>query len=468
MKMINQYALGTPFATSFDNDLDALVPEHWAQESLAILEENMVVGMLVHRDFENEIASFGDTVNTRKPGEFKGKRKGVNDDVTVQDATSTNIPVKLDQHVHTSFLIRDGEESKSFKSLIEEYLGPAMIAQARFVDQVVLGQFPQFFANSYGGLGTISEDNAKDRILGIRNVMNQTKAHTSGRNLIWSPDGETAALGAELFISAEKRGDEGTALREASLGRLLGMDHWMAQNMSAYADGDVAASGAVNSANGYAKGTTSFAIDGFSTAIGANSWIKVEGDDTPLRVVTTVGGSTPTSVTVASPGLGKAVSDDAVVTHYGSGAVNLAGGYSVGYDKYIAFDGFTVTPQVGQFVTFGTSASSAVYTIVDVEGATLLLDRPLEAGLADDDVVNLGPGGNYNFAFHRNAVALVTRPLAQPRTGAGALSAVVNYNGLSMRAVITYDGNKQGHLVTLDMLCGVKVLDTDLGAVLYG
>ncbi|KKM98411.1 hypothetical protein LCGC14_1158160, partial [marine sediment metagenome] len=64
--------------------------------------------------------------------------------------------------------------------------------------------------------------------------------------------------------------------------------------------------------------------------------------------------------------------------------------------------------------------------------------------------------------------ALVTRPLAAPAAGTGALSFVANFNGLSMRIVITYDGTKQGHLVTCDLLCGVKVLDTRLGAVMLG
>jgi hypothetical protein len=36
-KMKIQYILGMPFVASYDNDLDALVPELWAQESLAIL-----------------------------------------------------------------------------------------------------------------------------------------------------------------------------------------------------------------------------------------------------------------------------------------------------------------------------------------------------------------------------------------------------------------------------------------------
>jgi hypothetical protein len=42
---------------------DAFIAETWALEGLAILEENMVAANLVHRDFENEIARFGDVVN---------------------------------------------------------------------------------------------------------------------------------------------------------------------------------------------------------------------------------------------------------------------------------------------------------------------------------------------------------------------------------------------------------------------
>jgi len=37
-----------------------------------------------------------------------------------------------------------------------------------------------------------------------------------------------------------------------------------------------------------------------------------------------------------------------------------------------------------------------------------------------------------------------------------------------LRVTITYDGEKQGHLVTVDILCGVKVLNTDLGGVIFG
>ena len=465
------------FYLLYANSLDAFNPELWAQESLAILEENMVVGNLVHRDFSPIVAKYGDTVNTRQPAEFEAKRKIVTDDVTVQDATATNVAVKLDQLVHTSFLLRDGEESMSFKDLATEYLQPAMVAQARFVDMVLLGQYPQFLANSAGRLGQLSSTTSLNYILETRKVMNINKAWETGRNLIWTPSAEMAVLQTEAFYSAEKTGDEGTAMREASLGRKLGFNHYMCQNMASVPsdaiDTSGAGDGAINLAAGYPAGTTTMTINGFTQAITANSWITVAGDNTPLRVMSSVGGATPTAVTVAAPGLRRAVVHTAVVTNILPGTVNhpTAGTYAVGWSKVIGIDGFTNYPEVGQALTFGTTTTSEVYTIIAKSAAgagDYLLDRPLVEAVADGAAVNPWPVGDYNMAFHRNAIALVIRPLAPPRTGVGALSAAVNYNGASMRATITYDGTKQGHLVTLDMLMGVKVLNSDLGSVLFG
>jgi hypothetical protein len=453
------------FSLVYENDIDAFIPELWANESLAILVENLIAGSLVYRDFENTLQNYGDVVNVRRPGEFVAKRKTNADNVVIQDAIATNIQVPLNQHIHTSFLIRDGEESKAFKDLVDEFLRPAIVAQARFIDQVVLGQYVQFLRNSSGGLGNLTNANAKNNLLAFRQVMNQNRAPMEDRNLILNPVSETTLLGLDLFLAANQVGDEGTALREASLGRKLGFNMFMDQNMPVVtANVNTARNGAINNGPGYPAGTTVFTVDGFTTPVALGSYIWIDGDATPLRVTA----STTTSITTAT-GSRNTVADNAVVYSYVPGAVNNATGYPLGYAKEITVDGFTVAPQVGQAVSFGTSPTSPSYSIIAVNGLVgITLDRPLVAAIADNDPVNLGPAGAFNFAFHRNAMALVVRPLARPKAGTGALSAVVNWNDLSMRAVITYDGNKQGHLVTLDMLAGIAVLDDRLGAVLLG
>ncbi len=451
----------------YANDIEALIPEFWANESLAILYENLVATNLVNRDFQDTLARFGDTVHTRRPGEFVAKRKTFQDDVTVQDVTSTDVEVKLDQHVHTSFMIRDGEETLAFKNLVEMYLKPAMMAQVRFIDRMITNQYVQFLNNAYGSLLGLTSGNVVDRILGVRSIMNTNKAYMEGRELLWTPTSETVALSNELFISAEKVGNT-EAMREASLGRKFGFGNWMSQNAPDVPTGSTTSAGAVNNASGYAKGTTTLVIDGTTGIKANNTWLKIAGDDSPQRIVSHTETLGNTTGIVIAPGLRAAVADNAVITFYTPGAINNAGGYAVGYSKTMTIDGFTVAPKVGQLITLGTTDTEVKYAVMDATTTTITLDRPLEAAVADDAAVNVGPAGSYNLAIHRDAITLVVRPLAPVRAGTGGLSSVVSAKGLSIRATISYDGFKQGHLITLDMLCGIKVLDTNLGAILLG
>ena len=454
---------------AYDNSLQAFDVQLWAQESLAILLENMVMGMLVHRDFDPIIARYGDTVNVRKPGEFTAIRKTNADSVTVQNATATNIPVKLNQQIHVSYLIKDGEESIAFTSIIDEFLRPAMQANARFIDRVLATQVYQFLPNNGGGLLSMNATNAKQYILQTRNVMNVNKAWANDRNLVLGSMAESTMLDVEQFTDAYRVGDDGTALRNASLGRKLGFDILMSQNTPYIAPQSAGVvTGTVNNASGYNVGATSFTVSGFTAAITPGTWITIGGDMTPLRVVSTTGGTAPTGI-VTAQGLGHAITNGAVITVYPVGTTTGAYLYDptvqLGWAKEIGVTGLTVAPQIGQMVTFGSDPT--LYGIIEVDGTVgITLDRPIEVNIAQGATVNLGPSGGFNFAFHPNAVTLVTRPMAVPRAGTGALSAVIDYMGLSIRVTITYDGNKQGHLVTLDILAGVKPLDYALGAVL--
>jgi len=459
--------------THYVNDIDAFIPEIWAMESVAILVENMVAAQLVHRDFEDEFANFGDVVNTRKPAEFTAKRKDVNDNVTVQDASATNIPVKLDQHIHTSFLIRDGEETKAFKNLVDEYLRPATISLARMVDQIVLGQVYQFLENQSNSMGSLTSANAVTAITNTGLVMDKNKAPAENRHKIWTPEAQTLVIQNPTFHQADRVGDDGTALREASLGRKLNFFHWMAQNTSQVDAVSTPSTSVINAGN-LTKGSTVITVDAPST--GANTdakvvgrWIDINGKVYHIiAAATTAGVGTYT----LEYGLVEAIADNDGVNLYTSiASAALSATLPIGHSKEVRIDdqaaGEAPQIQVGQMVTFGIQ--TARYSVIEVTlGGTftdILLDRPLEVAVADNDVVSYGPdGAGYNFAFQRNAVSLVIRPLQNPRPGTGALAGGANMAGVTMRVVITYDGDKQGHLVTLDFLAGIKVLEPLLGS----
>jgi hypothetical protein len=469
------------YLTGYVNDLDAWVPEVWAQETLAILEEQMVVGNLVHRAFSDEIRDFGDTVNTRRPSEFVAKRKGANDDVTVQDANATNVAVVLNQHIHTSFTIKDSQQSLAFTDLVTQYLSPAAVSIARKIDKILMGQVYQYFVNrdgvnkTVGQLEGLSVTNVKRRLLELGQAFDENKAPMDNRNLVISPATKADILELDLLNAANTRGDDGTALRKASLGEILGWDVMMAQNTPSILTATSPAVQADELASDAAAGDTSITVDsGGGFAVG--EYITLEGDLLPYRIVGIAGAvltlNRPLRVDVP------ATASDIQQTN--TGLVDLAGhtgvtAYPAGYDKEIRVDG-TGVPHVGQLVSFNSAGSPNValageYSIVDVtpQGGGVYhieLDRGLDSAIVNNDVVGYGHAGAYNFAFHPNALAMVIRPLAQPRPGAGAISGVAAFNNLAMRVTISYQGLGQGHLVTLDVLFGTKVLDESLGVPL--
>lgn len=464
------------------NDFSALNPTIWANEAIVQLLPNMVIANLISRDFDTKMAKFGDVVNAYIPGNFEMTRKGaLCENVVVQDASGASLQVPLDQWPQVSFLICDGEEDRPALDLIDTLLSPAMLALAQGADRILGGQVYQFLDNVSGHANNVDETNIKRYLLEARENMNRRNVPLAGRTMLLTPATETEALTVEAFTNAAYTGDNGGALRDATIGRKYGWDLFMTQTQPEISAGQsTVGTVLINDAAGFAAGTTVLTVDGAgATATLVGQWAVVAGDDTPQHITA----RTDTTLTV-TPGLKRNVANNAVVTILKSGAVNLVAGYVgttsnprvIGWAKEILMDGLAASaPQIGQMVSFGSQTQRYAIiklTIYDLAAGTfgITLDRPLELPIANNATVNLGPAARYNFGFVRNAFTLVTRPLPQPRAGTGAISRVVvdPVNKISIRVTITYDGQKQGHLVTLDFLMGVGVLSQDMGEVMLG
>lgn len=453
------------------NDFDAWVPEVWAQETLAILEENMVIGNIVHRSFSSEIASFGDVVNTRRPNQYVAERKGANDDVVEQISNATNIAVTLNQHIHVSYNVKDTEESLSFVDMISQYLKPAGLAVARKIDKILLNQVHQFYVNrdpggnnTVGNLQGMTLANVKRSMLEVGEQLDKNRCPEEDRWLLVDPSTKTNILELDLFTGANTVGDDGTKLRKASLGEILGFNVLMAQNVPRVNAATVVVN-ADELASDAAAGDTVINLDS-GAVVTVGQYILLEGDEMPYRVLSiatnavTINRPLRVGVLAAASNLSVSVLD----------TVDLAGhtgvsAYPVDYDKKIKVDASANTPVSGMLCSFntGTTVHTAEYGIVDVtvSGADTFidLDRALEEAVLDGDTVGYGHIGSTNFALHRNALAMVIRPLAPPRSGAGAISGIADFNNLAVRVTISYNGTAQKHLVTLDVLFGTKILD---------
>lgn len=279
-----------------------LTPDIIAREALMVLSNNAVMANLVHRDYSDEfVGAVGDTITVRKPATFVAN--DFNGSISVQDATETGVEVKMDKHLDVSFAVTAKQMTMDIADFSKQLIAPAMQAIANKIDKMLIALESEATNRVAHADGII----APADVIAARKFLSQNAAPLADRRFVVGATAEADLLSNELFVSAEKVGDAGTALREASLGRKFGMDVYVDQN------------------------------------------IDKNGSYTP------------------------------------------------------------------------------------------------------------------SIAFHKNAMALVTRPLALPMGASNA--AIVNYNGLGLRVVYGYDMNTKTDTVSIDILCGVKLLDDKLIAV---
>jgi len=270
----------TGYAAGAGND--AFIPEMWANEGLAILEENMVMANLVSRDFEDRVANYGDVVNTRRPGTFTITRKADGDTLVPETASATNVPVRLDQWFYKNFVIKDGEASLSFQDLVDVYLVPAMQVIARSVDRAIMGRIHSFLggpSDRAGRLEGLTSATSYDDILEARQVLNENLAPMAGRNLVLSSAAETALLKNTMFVKANERGDGGTALENAVLGRIAGFNTYLDQNVNSYLTGGETGAVTISSGPHAAGYAGALALTSAETALVGEFRVKFFVDD---------------------------------------------------------------------------------------------------------------------------------------------------------------------------------------------
>lgn len=470
----------TYFDNDFGTDKRAWVPAMLAAKAVETLNASVVMPYLVNTDFKNEIQSQGNLVQTRKVGAFSAQSKGTTDDVVIQDATAEYITVPLDQYLYTSFIIADADMSMSAANLLEAYLVPAVQSLAKRVDKMLLNQMWQFLDHQVGKLGgPTGTDDTRTDITEVGKVLSDNLVPEAGRNLVVTNEVFMRMQRIAQYVSAEKIGDDGSAIRNAQIARRDGFDMYKsahAPHPSLQASTETA-DGAAGSLDGIAsRGDTAITVTtDASSVITAGMYVSFESDPSVYRVVS----CTATVLTVDRP-LRVELPDDDHVIYYTQDAVDLTAhagvsSYPVGYNEVIRVDGATQVPEVGKLVSFATSADvvrAGEYGIVQATLITgtdyyITLDRPLVEALADNDKVCYGPSGDYCFAFDRGAVTLLSRPLQAVSHGlAQSFTAVVD--NLALRVTITYEGRSTGYLCTVDMLAGVKVIDDERGAVMLG
>ena len=289
-----------------------------ARQALPRLIENLVFPNLCYRDFSNDYAQKGDTIQVRKPVVLSAAEFDPSQGVTAQDMTEGSVAVKLDKIATVDVEASAIETAVNIDDLNRVFVEPAAVALAEKINADGLAL--------YADVPTAVDCGTKNlaALAAVRKQLNVQKVPVAGRVAIWDPEADAAFMTLDAIVHAEKSGTT-QALREGSIGRVYGMDNYMAQGVKQHTATITATAPKVNGA--VTKGATSLAIDG--TALTGK---LLKGD------MLTIGGN---SYTVTEDTAEAATNAIAVVKIFPAVVANIADNADVtiksGYTANLAF-----------------------------------------------------------------------------------------------------------------------------------
>lgn len=201
-----------------------LTPNIVAKEALMVLENNLVMAGLVHRDYSAEYAKVGDTITIRKPAKFVAKN--FTGQISRQDATEDGVTVKLDRFRDVSVDVTSKELTLNIKDFSEQVVTPAMqaIAQAVDCDLLAVG-----IAKAGKSVPSSASDTDLKALGNIGKALDLKAVPQQNRRLVLNPTHKYRYITMENLSKVAYKGD-GQGLTDAELGRIYTMDTYMSQN----------------------------------------------------------------------------------------------------------------------------------------------------------------------------------------------------------------------------------------------
>lgn len=396
-----------------------ITPDIIAKEALMQLENNCVMGKLVHREYKKEFVKVGDSVSVRKPVKFSASDGATRVNQDVQEAST---PFTIDKRKHVSWKFATNDLTLSIDQYSDRYIQPAMIALANAIDSDLLGLYKNVAQNVGDGATPATFLEFAD----AARRLNDAACPQESRRLVLDPAGSLYA--AEMLKGLYQPELVKGAVRGMKIGPIAGLDTYMDQNVKSHVEGTWGTTPLVNGASQsvtYAAATHTFG----STSQTLN-----------------VDGLTATTGTVKAGDK---------ITIAGVFAVNL-----VSKDTLSFLQEFTV---VADATASGTGTAAITISPAIITSGPF---QTVSAAPADNAAITRVGDYVANLAFHKNAFGLVTVPLEMP--DGAAWKARESHNGYSVRVVKDYDVDSDEDIIRLDIMYGVKSLYPELACVLRG
>ena len=403
-----------------------ITPTVIAKRALMNLDNELVMGNLVYRDYESEFGptKIGDTVTIRRPNDFS-----VSDGATLnlQDNTEGSLTLQISKRKHIGFTFSDSDLTMTVDDFDKRYIKPAAIQLANQIDVDLMDLYKD--VNNWAGTPGQTINSYADFLKGVERL-DVLAVPQGDRAAVLSPSDHHGLSGnfSGLYIN----GVASDALKSGKLPMIGGVDTYMTQNVKTHT---VGAHGGSPLTRGASQGvayssvkttmTQTFATDGWTTNVGLK-----QGD-----------------------------------------VFTIADVYDVNPVTKATLPHLKMFVLTADCTTNTTNSNQTTLTIYPA----LITTGPYQNVSADNGndktITYLGTastGYAQNMIFHRNAFALAMVPISQAPSGAGVSQSTERYKGLSLQWSAQFDITNARMVYRLDALYGVKAIDPRLAVRLSG
>lgn len=317
-------------ANTFTNVVDTIFAQ-----SLELLAANITTARTVRTDFSMEVAKPGQVINVPYAESASTSAYTAAQALpTPSNSTSDVKTITLNQWRKADMFLTDKEAAEVADiGLINSQAAERVYALGLELDAYLLGLYPAFYGY-VGTAGTTPFASDLSAAAAANRVLNQQKAPLNDRYIVLDPLAEEKALGLSAIQNAQNRasskGDADNTLRTAMIGRVLGFDWWMNQQVPQHTAGTITTGLIAKASTAVAAGQKSFvATTAASTgacALLAGDVIAINGhSQTYTLTANATQASAATDVTLSvEPGLEIALAGSEEITVKASHRVNLA------------------------------------------------------------------------------------------------------------------------------------------------
>jgi len=196
------------------------IPTIVAQQALNKLETDLNLIPFVNKEFTNDIASYGRTVQIEKYGNLVANTKVGKTPVTLQDPAGAKVDVVLSQYKEVSFLIEDIAGAMSKPDAIQNRLGDAMLTIMEDAEAYLYG-VGATLTGTNGAAKVYTPANILTDIRASSSTLTAARAPRSDRGVFLANDMYSQLIANENIALAQNYGAN-TAVVEGRVPRVAG------------------------------------------------------------------------------------------------------------------------------------------------------------------------------------------------------------------------------------------------------